>query len=134
MPVSFRVNGLSCLFCLSVLIFDVIFRFYFVHYYSNMHACRFFFRLAIYPSIHSSSIHFATYLPFFVIYLRDIQKKEAVARFAEDRFTDRVIFSSKITFLYHQCFSIFRIFNKLNNTSWKSVLSPTSSPFSCQRS
>ena len=75
MPVSFRVNGPSCLFCLSVLIFDVIFRFYFVHYYSNMHACRFFFRLAIYPSIHSSSIHFATYLPFFVIYLRDIQKK-----------------------------------------------------------
>ena len=62
------------------------------------------------------------------------EKNETVARFAEDRFTDHVIFSSKITFLYYPCFSRFRIFNKLNNITWKSVLSATSSPFSCQRS
>ena len=55
---------------------NVIFRFYFVHYYSNMHASMsFFLRLAIHPSIHSSSIHLiTTFLPFFLIYLQDIQK------------------------------------------------------------
>ena len=38
------------------------------------------------------------------------------------------------TFLFHPYVSIFRIFNKLNNITRKSVLSPASSPFSCQRS
>ena len=32
------------------------------------------FRLAIHPSIHSSSIHFTTYRPFCPIYLQDMKK------------------------------------------------------------
>ena len=46
--------------------------------------------------------------------------------YAENGFADRDILSSKITFLYDPCVFIFRIFNKLNNITWKSVLSRTS--------
>ena len=52
-------------------------------------------------------------------------------RYADIRVDSRDIFSSTITFLYRLCVSIFRIFNKLNNITWKSVLYPTSSSFSC---
>ena len=100
----------------------------------NMHACThvFFFkeRLVIHPSSHPF-IHFSTYLPFYLVYLQDMRKMRLLLWYAEKRFTDLDIFSSKITFLYDSCVSIFRIFNKLNNITWKSVLSPTSSPFSC---
>ena len=57
LPVCYGVNGLF-LFVLTVaFFFNVIFRFHFVHYHSNMHACTFFFlldeRLVIHPPIHS---------------------------------------------------------------------------------
>ena len=109
MPVSFRVNGLSCLF---VCFLNVIFRFYFVHYYySNMHACKLFFKIS-HSSFHSFIVHSLYHLSTFLCNLpAGHSKNKAVARFAEDRFTERVIFSSKITFLYHPCFSIFRIIN-----------------------
>ena len=98
-----------------------------------MHTCLFIFfeeRLVIHPSSHPF-IHFSTYLPFYLIYLQDMRKMRLLLWYAENRFTGRDIFSSKITFLYDPCVFIFRIFNKLDNITWKSVLSPTSSPFSC---
>ena len=97
------------------------------------HHCNLFFlkeRLVIHPSSHPF-IHFSTYLPFHLIYLQDMRKMGLLLWYAEKRFTDRDIFSSKITFLCDPCVFIFRIFNKLDNITWKSVLSPTSSPFSC---
>ena len=115
----------------SVMLF---FLFLFVHYHYNMHACRHIFflkeRLVIHPCSHPF-IHFSAYLPFYLIYLQDMRKMRLLLWYAENRFTGRDIFSSKITFLYDPCVFIFRIFNKLNNITWKSVLSPTSSPFSC---
>ena len=115
------------------------FLFLLVHYHSNIHAwihVFFFFffkeRLVNHPSSHPF-IHFSTYLPFYLIYLQDMRKMRLLLWYAENRFTGRDIFSSK-TFLYDPCVFIFRIFNKLDNITWKSVLSPTSSPFSCQRS
>ena len=112
--------------------------FLFVHYHSNMHAsCRhvFFFkeRLVIHPCSHPF-IYFFTYLPFCLIYVQDMRKMRLLLWYAENRFTGRDIFSSKITFLYDPCVFIFRIFNKFDNITGKSVLSPTSSPFSCWRS
>ena len=124
-------------------VFNVIFCFHFVHYHSAvcMHACTFFFffffeeRLVVHPAIHSFVAHSLYHLPVFLSNLQTgHEENEAVARYAEDRFTVRVIFSSKITFLYHPCISFVRIFNKLNNITWKSVLSATSSPLSCQGS
>ena len=38
MPVCYGVNGLF-LFVLTGFVFNAIFRFHFVHYHSNMHAC-----------------------------------------------------------------------------------------------
>ena len=115
----------------------LFFLFVFVHYHSNMHACRqvFFFkeRLVIHPCSHPF-IYFSTYLPFYLLYLQDMRKMRLFLWYAENRFTGRDIFSSNLTFLYDPCVFIFRIFNKLDNITWESVLSPTSSPFSCQRS
>ena len=126
---------LVCFVCLFVCFFKCYFRFCFVYYYSNMYACLFFFFKISHSSIHSFIVHSLCHLSTFRSNLpAGHEKNEAVARLAEDRFTDHVIFSSKITFSYHPCFSSFRIFNKLNNITWKSVLSATSSPFSCQRS
>ena len=63
--------------------------------------------------IHSFIVHSLYHLSTFLSNLpAGHDKNEVVARFAEDRFPDHVIFSSKITFLYHPCFSIFRIFHK----------------------
>ena len=83
LPVCYGVNGLF-LFVLTFFFFsNVIFRFHFVHYHSNMHACTFFFFLlderlvihpSIHPSIHSSPIHYTTYLPFYLIYKQDLSK------------------------------------------------------------
>ena len=42
MPVCYGVNGLF-LFVLTGFVFNAIFRFHFVHYHSNMHACTIFF-------------------------------------------------------------------------------------------
>ena len=114
----------------------LFFLFLSVHYHSNMHACMhacffFFLRKISYPSIQPSILHFSTYLPLYLIYLQEMRKMRLLLWYAENRFTGRDIFSSKITFLYDPCVFIFRIFNKLNNITWKSVLSPTSSPFSC---
>ena len=100
-----------------------------------MHTCVhvFFFwkeRLVIHPCGYPF-IHFSTYLPFYLMYQQDMRKMRLLLWYAENRFTGRDIFSSKITFLYDPCVFIFRIFNKLDNITWKSVLSPTSSPFSC---
>ena len=138
----------SCMFATELTVFFVcfdrfsllmlFFLFLSVHYHSNMHACMhvfFFFlffeeRLVIHPSSHPF-IHFSTYLPFYLIYLQDMRKMRLLLWYAEKRNSDRDIFSSKITFLYDPCVLIFRIFNKLDNITWKSVLSPTSSPFSC---
>ena len=134
MPVSYRVNGLSCLFVRFLMLFSAFILYIIILIFSNMHACLFFFAcfffLAIHPSIHSSSIHFTTYLPFFLIYLRGLQKMRLWLGLQR---IDSLTVSSKITFLYHPCFSIFRIFNKLNNITWKSILSATYSSFSCQR-
>ena len=132
--VCYRVNGIF--FCLDWFSFLILFfLLLFVHYQSNMHACRhvFFFskeRLVIHPCSHPF-IHFSTYLPFYLIYLQDMRKMRLLLWYAENRITGSDIFSSKITFLYDPCVFIFRIFNKLDNITWKSVLSPTSSPFSC---
>ena len=52
-----------------------------------------------------------------------MRKMRLLLWYAENRFTGRDIFSSK-TFLYDPCVFIFRIFNKLDNITWKSVLSP----------
>ena len=53
MPVCYGVNGLF-LFVLTGFVFNAIFRFHFVHYYSNMHACTifFFWRKISHPSSH----------------------------------------------------------------------------------
>ena len=129
--VCYRVNGIFCLFWL-VFFFNVIFPLSLCSL-SSTHACMHVFfweRLVILPSSHPF-IHFSTYLPFYLIYLHDMRKMRLLLWYAENRFTGRDIFSSKITFLYDPCVFIFRIFNKLNNITWKSVLSPTSSPFSC---
>lgn len=83
------------------------------------HAGFLFFRLAIHSFIHWFIVHSLYHLSTFLCNLpAGHSKNEAVARFAEYRFTDRVIFSSKITFLYHPYFSIFRNLNKLNNIAY----------------
>ena len=80
------------------------------------------------PSIHSL-FHLSTFLSNLPA---GHEKNETVAVVCRIyRFTGSDIFSSKITFLYDPCVFIFRIFNKLENITWKSVLSPTSSPFCC---
>ena len=86
----------------------LFFLFLFVHYHSNMHACMqyacFFLkeRLVIHPSSHPF-IHFSTYPPFYLIYLQDMRIMRLLLWYAENRLTDRHIFSSKITFLYDPC-------------------------------
>ena len=67
MPVCYGVNGLF-LFVLPGFVFNVIFRFHFVHCHSNMHSCTFFFeeRLVIHPAIHSFVVHSLYHLPAFL--------------------------------------------------------------------
>ena len=136
----------SCMFATELMVsfvcFDwfsfllLFFLFLFVHYQSNMHSYMhvfFFFKRkishpSIQPSIHSL-FHLSTF-PYFLP--QDIRKMRLLLWYGKiDSLAVMDIFSSKITFLYDPCVFIFRIFNKLDNITWKSVLSPTSSPFSC---
>ena len=74
-----RVALLLCLFAMELMVFfclfwlfffNVIFRFHFVYYHSNMHACTFFFlleeRLVIHPPIHSFVAYSLYHLPTFL--------------------------------------------------------------------
>ena len=133
----FAAELIAFFVCLDWFSFVMLFSlFLFVQYHSNMHACMhvFFKRNVSHPSFHLATHSFTLppiYLNFYLIYLQDMRKMRLLLWYAENRFTGRDIFSSKITFLYDPCVFIFRIFNKLDNITWKSVLSSTSSPFSC---
>ena len=125
----------SCMFATDLMVFFVCFdcfSFFMLFSSFSLFIIIFFYkeRLVISPSSHPF-IHFSTYLPFYLNYLQDMRKMRLLLWYAEKRFSDRDIFSSKITLLYDSCVFTFRIFNKLNNITWKSVLSPSSSPFSC---
>ena len=77
---SFRVALVLCLFVMELMVFfclfwlffffNVIFRFHFVQYHSNMHACTFFFfleeRLVIHPPIHSFVVYSLYHLSAFL--------------------------------------------------------------------
>ena len=66
LPVCYGVKGLF-LFVLTGFLFNFIFRFHFVHYHSNMRACRFFEeRLVIHPPIHSFVAYSLYHLPAFL--------------------------------------------------------------------
>ena len=134
MPVCYGVNTLSCFFRLVLFLMLSSDCILFIIILICMHA-RFFKRKISHSSSHPFIRRPITRPPIYLSILSACRTWVKwgwgkVCRY-KDRFTDRDIFSSKITFLYHPCVSIFRIFNKLNNITWKSVLSPSSSPFSC---
>ena len=133
-PVCYGVNSLFCLFWLVLFLMLSSACILFIIIIICMHA-RFFKREISHSSSHPFIRRPITRPPIYLSILSACRTWVKwgcgkVCRY-KDRFTDRDIFSSKITFLYHPCVSIFRIFNKLNNITWKSVLSPSSSPFSC---